>query len=145
MKKLVMVLAGLFVLGMTSVFAIEGKKLDPRDVYKEEKVSWTFNMNNKSGKDVSIFLIKMNGGNEKKEVIEYVIPAKTKDVINFEGTVDTLNGEWWGFGWIDEDGNVGNGGAYYWAQLKEIVIDKDGWLIWVDNGSNKKIAKIKKL
>ena len=145
MKKLVMAIIGLAVLGMTSVFAIEGKKLDPRDVYKEEKVSWTFNMNNKSGKDVSIFLIKMNGGNEKKEVVEYVIPAKTKDVINFEETVDTLNGDWWGFGWIDEDGNVGNGGAYYWAQLKEIVIDKDGWLIWVDNGSNKKIAKIKKL
>ena len=70
MKKLLMTMAALAVLGMTSVFAIEGKKLNPRDVYTVDTVSWTFNMNNKSANDVSILLIKMNGGNEKKEVIE---------------------------------------------------------------------------
>ena len=108
MKKLLCVLFGLAVLGMTSVFAAEGKKIeDLKTLFPDSSVSYTFNMNNKSANDVSIFLIKFVG-NTKTEVYEYVIPAKTKDVIEFSAQIDNLAGEWWGFGWLEENNLVGN-------------------------------------
>lgn len=90
------------------------------------------------------FLIKFVG-NTKTEVYEYVIPAKTKDVIEFSAQIDNLVGEWWGFGWLDENNLVGNGSADWWSRQTEIVIDKDSWLNFKENGSTKKMAKIKKL
>lgn len=141
MKKLLCVLFGLAVLGMTSVFSAEGKKIED---FPDYSVSYTFNMNNKSANDVSIFLIKFVE-NTKTEVYEYVIPAKTKDVIEFSAQIHNLAGEWWGFGWIDENNIVGNGSADWWSGQSEIVIDKDSWLTFKENGSTKKMAKIKKL
>lgn len=82
--------------------------------------------------------------NSKTEAYEYVIPAKTKDVIEFSTEIDNVEGDWWGFGWINENGGVGNGSAEWWSQQNEIVIDKDGWLTYKENGSTKKMAKIKK-
>ena len=83
MKKLLGILFGLAVLGMTSVFAAEGKKIaDLKTIYPDTDVTYTFNINNKSANDVSFFLIKFVG-NTKTEVYEYVIPAKAKDVIEF--------------------------------------------------------------
>ena len=145
MKKLLCVLFGLAVLGMTSVFSAEGKKIeDLKTLFPDSSVSYIFNMNNKSANDVSIFLIKFVG-NTKTEVYEYVIPAKTKDVIEFSAQIDNLAGEWWGFGWLDENNLVGNGSADCWSRQAEIVIDKDSWLNFKENGSTKKMAKIKKL
>ena len=92
MKKLLCVLFGLAVLGMTSVFSAEGKKIeDLKTLFPDSSVSYTFNMNNKSTNDVSIFLIKFVV-NTKTEVYEYVIPAKTKDVIEFSAQIDNLAG-----------------------------------------------------
>ena len=145
MKKLLGILFGLAVLGMTSVFAAEGKKIaDLKTLYPDSEVTYTFNINNKSANDVSFFLIKFVG-NTKSEVYEYVIPAKSKDTIEFTTVLDMVKGDWWGFGWVNENGGVGNGGAEWWSQQKEIVIDKDGWLTYKDNGSTQKMAKIKKL
>ena len=145
MKKLAMVLVGLVVLGMTSVFAVEGKKVDDlKTLYPSKSVTYTFNINNKSANDVSFFLIKYLG-NEKAEAYEYVIAAKTKDVIEFTTELDNVKGDWWGFGWVNENGAVGNGGAEWWSQQKEIVIDKDGYLTYKDDGSTKKMGKVKKL
>lgn len=144
MKKLLGILFGLAVLGMTSVFAAEGKKIaDLKTLYPDSEVTYTFNINNKSANDVSFFLIKFVG-NEKSEVYEYVISAKSKDTIEFTTVLDMVKGDWWGFGWVNENGGVGNGGAEWWSQQKEIVIDKDGWLTYKDNGSTQKMAKIKK-
>ena len=145
MKKLLGILFGLAVLGMTSVFAAEGKKIaDLKTLYPDSEVTYTFNINNKSANDVSFFLIKFVG-NTKSEVYEYVISAKSKDTIEFTTVLDMVKGDWWGFGWINENGGVGNGGAEWWSQQKEIVIDKDGWLTYKENGSTKKMTKIKKL
>ena len=59
MKKLLGILFGLAVLGMTSVFAAEGKKIDDlKKLYPSYSVTYTFNVNNKSANDVSLFLIK---------------------------------------------------------------------------------------
>ena len=145
MKKLLGILFGLAVLGMTSVFAAEGKKIaDLKTLYPDSEVTYTFNINNKSANDVSFFLIKYLDS-EKVEAYEYVIPAKTKDVIEFSAQIDNLAGEWWGFGWIEENNFVGNGSADWWSRQSEIVIDKDSWLTFKENGSTKKMAKIKKL
>ena len=145
MKKLLGILFGLAVLGMTSVFAAEGKKIaDLKTIYPDTDVTYTFNINNKSANDVSFFLIKFVG-NTKTEVYEYVIPAKAKDVIEFSTKIDNIAGDWWGFGWVNENGGVGNGGADWWSQQKEIVVDKDGWLTFKENGSTQKMSKIKKL
>lgn len=144
MKKLVMALVGLVLLGMTSVFAVEGKKItDMKLLYPSYSVTYSFNVNNKSANDVSFFLIKYLG-NEKVEAYEYVIPAKTKDVIEFTAEIDNVKGDWWGFGWVNENGGVGNGGADWWSQQKEIVVDKDGWLTYKEDGATKKMTKIKK-
>ena len=144
MKKLLGILFGLAVLGMTSVFAAEGKKIsDLKTLYPDSEVTYTFNINNKSANDVSFFLIKFVG-NTKSEVYEYVISAKSKDTIEFTTVLDMVKGDWWGFGWINENGGVGNGGAEWWSQQNEIVIDKDGWLTYKENGSTKKMTKIKK-
>ena len=144
MKKLLGILFGLAVLGMTSVFAAEGKKIaDLKSLYPDSEVTYTFNINNKSANDVSFFLIKYLDS-EKVEAYEYVIPAKTKDVIEFTAEMDNVKGDWWGFGWVNENGGVGNGGADWWSQQSEIVIDKDGWLTYKENGSTKKMTKIKK-
>ena len=144
MKKLLGILFGLAVLGMTSVFAAEGKKIaDLKTLYPDSEITYTFNINNKSANDVSFFLIKFVG-NTKSEVYEYVISAKSKDTIEFTTVLDMVKGDWWGFGWVNENGGVGNGGAEWWSQQKEIVIDKDGWLTYKDNGSTQKMAKIKK-
>ena len=145
MKKLLGILFGLAVLGMAGLFAAEGKKIvDLKTIYPDTDVTYTFNINNKSANDVSFFLIKFVG-NTKSEVYEYVIPAKAKDVIEFSTKIDNLAGDWWGFGWLNENGVVGNGGADWWSQQSEIVIDKDGWLTYKENGSTKKMTKIKKL
>lgn len=145
MKKLVMAMVGLVVLGMTSVFAVDGKKItDMKALYPSYSVTYSFNVNNKSTNDVSFLLIKYLG-NEKSEAYEYVIPAKTKDVIEFTTEIDNVKGDWWGFGWVNENGSVGNGGAEWWSQQNEIVVDKDGWLTYKENGSTKKMSKIKKL
>ena len=100
MKKLFLVMAGLVVLGMTSVFAAEGKKIeDLSKLYPSYPVTYTFNINNKSTNDVSLFLIKFVH-NSKTAAYEYVIPAKTQDVIEFSTVIDNVEGDWWGFGWI---------------------------------------------
>ena len=144
MKKLFLLITGLVLLGMTSVFAAEGKKIDDlQKLYPSYPVTYTFNINNKSANDVSLFLIKFVH-NSKTEAYEYVIPAKTKDIIEFSTEIDNVEGDWWGFGWINENGGVGNGGAEWWSQQNEIVIDKDGWLTYKENGSTKKMTKIKK-
>ena len=145
MKKLFMILVSFAILGMAGLFAAEGKKIaDLKTLYPDTDVTYTFNINNKSANDVSFFLIKFVG-NTKSEVYEYVIPAKAKDVIEFSTKIDNLAGDWWGFGWLNENGVVGNGGADWWSQQSEIVIDKDGWLTYKENGSTKKMTKIKKL
>ena len=144
MKKLFMILVSLAVFGMAGLFAAEGKKIaDLKTLYPDSEVTYTFNINNKSANDVSFFLIKFVG-NTKSEVYEYVISAKSKDTIEFTTVLDMVKGDWWGFGWVNENGGVGNGGAEWWSQQKEIVIDKDGWLTYKDNGSTQKMAKIKK-
>ena len=144
MKKLFMILVSFAILGMAGLFAAEGKKIaDLKTLYPDSEVTYTFNINNKSANEVSFFLIKFVG-NTKSEVYEYVIPAKTKDTIEFTTVLDMVKGDWWGFGWVNENGGVGNGGAEWWSQQKEIVIDKDGWLTYKDNGSTQKMAKIKK-
>ena len=144
MKKLLGILFGLAVLGMTSVFAIEGKRIDPRTLYKEYPVSYTFKITNKSANDVSIIMIKYSG-DTKADAIEYVIPAKSSETIEFNETVDSLKGEWWGFGWVNSNGSIGNGSCDWWSQQKEIIIDKDGYLTYKDNGSTKKMSQIQKL
>ena len=58
--------------------------------------------------------------NSKTEAYEYVIPAKTKDVIEFSTEIDNVEGDWCGFGWINENGGVGNGGAEWWSQQNEM-------------------------
>ena len=144
MKKLFMILVSFAILGMAGLFAAEGKKIaDLKTLYPDSEVTYTFNINNKSANDVSFFLIKFVG-NTKSEVYEYVISAKSKDTIEFTTVLDMVKGDWWGFGWVNENGGVGNGGAEWWSQQKEIVIDKDGWLTYKDNGSTQKMAKIKK-
>lgn len=71
-----------------SVFAAEAKKIDDlKKLYPSYPVTYTFNINNKSANDVSLFLIK------------FVHNSKT---------------------------------------------DKDGWLTYKEDGSTKKMAKIKK-
>lgn len=77
--------------------------------------------------------------------IEYVIPAKSSETIEFNETVDSLKGEWWGFGWVNSNGSIGNGSCDWWSQQKEIIIDKDGCLTYKDNGSTKKMSQIQKL
>ncbi len=145
MKKLFLVMTGLVLLGMTNVFAAEGKKVDDlKKLYPSYSVTYTFNINNKSANDVSFFLIKW-ANNVKSEAYEYVIPAKTKDTINFSTEIDALKEDWWGFGWVNENGGVGNGGAEWWSQQSEIVVDKDGFLTYKENGATKKMTKIKKL
>ncbi len=145
MKKLFMILVCLAVFGMAGLFAAEGKKIsDLKTIYPDTDVTYTFNINNKSANDVSFFLIKFVG-NTKTEVYEYVIPAKAKDVIEFSTKIDNIAGDWWGFGWVNENGGVGNGGAVWWSQQSEIVVDKDGWLTFKENGSTKKMTKVKKL
>ena len=144
MKKLFMILVSFAILGMAGLFAAEGKKIaDLKTLYPDTDVTYTFNINNKSANDVSFFLIKFVG-NTKTEVYEYVVSAKSKDVIDFSTKIDNVAGDWWGFGWANENGGVGNGGAEWWSQQSEIVVDKDGWLIYKENGSTKKMSKIKK-
>ena len=145
MKKLFMILVSFAILGMAGLFAAEGKKIaDLKTLYPDSEVTYTFNINNKSANDVSFFLIKFVG-NTKSEVYEYVISAKSKDTIEFTTVLDMVKGDWWGFGWVNENGGIGNGGADWWSQQKEIVIDKDGWLTYKEDGSTKKMTKIKKL
>ena len=144
MKKLAMAMVGLVVLGMTSVFALDGKKLDPKEVFKKEDVSYTYNFNNKYANDVSILMLKFSQ-DVIVEVTEYVIPAKSKESFTFEGVIGGVIQDSYRMGYINaEDDEIWWGGAEWWSEQKEIVIDKDGFITGKEDGTTRKYCKIKK-
>ena len=138
MKKSILVL-GLLVSMVLILGCSSGSKQN-----QVNKIAYTYNINNKSTKDISILMTRRS--NEKGTIlalINYDIPAKSKKTINFEGEEEP--GTWWGFSWLAWYGDIESGGAAeWWSKQKEIVIDEEGWLTGEENGSIKRFAQISK-
>ena len=78
------------------------------------------------------------------EVYEYVIPANS--TVNFVFTNECKrNKEFWGFGWVNNNSYISNGGADWWSRQGNIIINKDGYLTYLENNVRKNMCQIKKL
>lgn len=141
MKKLISVMVGLVVLGMTSVFAQNVLKpvasKGPFGETAPDKILVT----NNSSEDFTLFVNvwhqeiynswdksgNSNGGFKQQYLMkryEVVIPAGTKDsVVDFSDLPALEGNDYYWFGWTNADG-VGGGAAPY--QTKSITIDKKG-------------------
>ena len=145
MKKLAMALVGLVLLGMTSVFALDGKKIDPKIVMLEYPQSYTFNIINKSDREVSFFIVKCYADTQiVMEATEYIMPAKSTDTIVFEGVSGGKDAVAYNFAYWTEDDDIWWDNAKFWSDQKEIVVDKKGFLTWKDKGTTKQIVQVKK-
>ena len=145
MKKLLMSIVGLVVLGAASVFALDGKKIDPKIVMLEYPQSYTFNINNKSDREVSFFVVKLYADTQiVLEATEYIMPAKSTDVIEFEGVSGGEDAVTYAFAYWTEDDDIWWDNASWWSDQKEIVVDKNGYLLYKENGSSKKVVQVKR-
>ena len=108
-------------------------------------VSYPYKITNKSDNDVSILMIKKEiKTDEILEVYEYVIPANS--TVNFVFTNEyKTNKEFWGFGWVNNNSSISNGGADWWSRQGNIIINKDGYLTYLENNVRKNMCQIKKL
>ena len=148
MKK-VLVLIMTLMFGLSSAFAIEnlieGRKVELSELELTKVVSYPYKITNKSDNDVSILMIKREKKtNEFLEVYEYVIPAKS--TVNFVFTNEyKTNKEDLNFGWINNDNFIGYGGSKWWLDQGNIIINKDGYLTYLENNVRKNMCQIKKL
>ena len=68
------------------------------------------------------------------------------NVMNFGFTNECkTNKEFWGFGWVNNNSSISNGGADWWSRQGNIIINKDGYLTYLENNVRKNMCQIKKL
>ena len=147
MKKIIILIMALMI-GLSSAFAIdliEGRKVELSELDFNTVVSYPYKITNKSDNDVSILMIKKEiKTGEILEVYEYVIPANS--TVNFVFTNECkTNKEFWGFGWVNNNSSISNGGADWWSRQGNIIINKDGYLTYLENNVRKNMCQIKKL
>ena len=135
-------------IGLSSAFAIdliEGRKVELSELEFTKVVNYPYKITNKSDNDISILMIKREiKTNEFLEVYEYVIPANS--TVNFIFTNEyNINKEDLNFGWVRDDGFIGHGGSKWWSDQGNIIINKDGYLTYLENNVRKNMCQIKKL
>lgn len=140
MKKSILVL-GLFALMVLVMGCAKSTSNSDFEIQNSGyKVAYTYNVNNKSSKAISIVMVKYTADMKLLDKKEYVVPAKSAKTINFEGYEEY--GKWWYFGWVNMNGGIGCGNAQWWANQKEIVIDEEGWLTYEEDGIIKRMSQV---